>query len=334
MLLLQSGVTRPLIISQPTELRERGDDDLTFVVQEVCYLDFTRQVLLLVKTKKAHIYSLDETIANVVGGFTMRIVAVMACRNEAAVLPTCLHHLVKNGIDFAIVDNNSTDDSLDIAHSAEFRNHLVDLKRVPYEGIFQLEPLLEAKMALAESISADWAMNICPDEILHPNREGTTLVEEVEYFDKSGFNVVNFDEFVFLHMSEPWVEGLRDWPISQHYYFFEPIRFRQMRLWKKGQGFSMVRHGGHRLDGDNLRFAPESLVLRHYIFRNQAHAYEKFTNRNFSEKELAHGWHRNRHGIPKENYKFPNPDALEVLVRADSFALSRAHPWRKHYWQH
>lgn len=44
MLLLQWGATRPLIVSEPTDLRNRGDEDLKFVEQEVQYLDFTRQV--------------------------------------------------------------------------------------------------------------------------------------------------------------------------------------------------------------------------------------------------------------------------------------------------
>jgi hypothetical protein len=46
MLLLQWGATRPLIVSGPTDLRERSDDDLTFADQEVCYLDFTRQIFV------------------------------------------------------------------------------------------------------------------------------------------------------------------------------------------------------------------------------------------------------------------------------------------------
>ena len=44
MLLLQSGATRPLVVSEPTDLRKRGDDDLKFADHELQYLDFTRQV--------------------------------------------------------------------------------------------------------------------------------------------------------------------------------------------------------------------------------------------------------------------------------------------------
>lgn len=262
----------------------------------------------------------------------MRIVAVMACRNEAAYLPTCLHHLVSNGIEFAIVDNDSTDDSLSIARSAEFKPYLVDIRRVPFSGEFALEPLLGAKLALAESVRTDWVMNICPDEILHPNRTGTTLAQEVALFDQAGFNVVNFDEFVFLPVDRPWLAGHRGWPEMRHYYFFEPGRFRQMRLWKAGQGFSNVNHGGHRLDGAK-RFAPESLALRHYIFRNQAHAQEKFPRRRFAPEELARGWHRNRNGFAPERFHFPSPETLETLDQPSSLALSRAKPWRRHYWE-
>lgn len=90
----------------------------------------------------------------------MKIVAVMACRNEEAYLATCLYHLVTQGVHFAVVDNDSTDASMDIIQSAEFRSHLVGLKRVPFTGAFELEPLLKAKMSLADEAKADWAINI------------------------------------------------------------------------------------------------------------------------------------------------------------------------------
>lgn len=264
----------------------------------------------------------------------MKIVAVMACRNEEAYLATCLYHLVTQGVHFAVVDNDSTGASMDIIQSAEFRSHLVGLKRVPFTGAFELEPLLKAKMSLADEAKADWAINICPDEILHPNREGKTLLEEIQLFDKRGFNAVNFDEFVFLPVDEEWEKGLRGWPRMRHYYFPEAHRFWHMRAWKKSLGFSMAAHGGHMLAGPNeLRFAPESLVLRHYMFRSQQHAYEKLPSRVFSSKELERGWHRSRHGYHRRNYTFPPIDELETLERPDSFALSRARPWPLNYYQ-
>lgn len=45
MLLLQWGATRPMLFSEPTDLRQAAYDDLRFAEQPVQYLDFTRQVL-------------------------------------------------------------------------------------------------------------------------------------------------------------------------------------------------------------------------------------------------------------------------------------------------
>ncbi len=261
----------------------------------------------------------------------MRTVAVLACRNEAAYLPTCLHHLASNGIEFAIVDNGSTDQSVEIARSAEFKPFLVDIVSVPFTGVFELETMLRAKKSLADSVQSDWVMNLCPDEVPHANRQDVPLSEEIARFDRAGFNVVNFDEFVFLPVTGDWKEGRRGWQDLRHYYFFEPTPVRQMRLWKSGCGFSNVAHGGHRLDGVT-RIAPESLALRHYIFRDQDHAFAKFPNRRFAERELARGWHLNRLGYPRENYRLPAVERLEVLAHPSSCSLSRARPWKKHYW--
>ena len=46
MILLQWGATRPLTVAEPTDLRDLGDDDVTFADADVQYLDFTRQVFI------------------------------------------------------------------------------------------------------------------------------------------------------------------------------------------------------------------------------------------------------------------------------------------------
>jgi hypothetical protein len=53
MLLLQWGATRPLIVSEPADLRQHSDDDLTFADQEMRYLDFTRQVFVAGEDEEA-----------------------------------------------------------------------------------------------------------------------------------------------------------------------------------------------------------------------------------------------------------------------------------------
>ena len=152
------------------------------------------------------------------------------------------------------------------------------------------------------------------------------------YFDDRGFDAATFDEFVFLPVEGPLEDGLRGWPSCRHYYFFEPRRFRQYRLWKTGLGFSMANRAGSRLGGRKLRLAPESLVLRHYIFRSQAHAREKLVARRFAAEELERGWHGDRNGFGAEAFTFPPASALKMLSSPDSFVFERTDPWKDHYW--
>ena len=66
----------------------------------------------------------------------MRVVAVLAVRNERPYLSNCLSHLVENGIDFAIVDNDSVDGCAELIHDRRFAPHLAGYRRVPFTGAF------------------------------------------------------------------------------------------------------------------------------------------------------------------------------------------------------
>jgi hypothetical protein len=52
-----------------------------------------------------------------------------------------------------------------------------------------------------------------------------------------------------------------------------------MRAWKKTAGLSMADAGGHILSGPEIRLAPETMALRHYIFCDQHHAFNEYAER-------------------------------------------------------
>src|ERR1700688_5162437 len=88
---------------------------------------------------------------------------------------------------------------------------------------------------------------------MHSYREGEGLRDALSRLDAEGWNVVNFDEFVFLPIErdyQPEMWGRQ--PIS-YYYFFQPSSPRLMRAWKRNGGFSSAAFGGHLLAGSNLR---------------------------------------------------------------------------------
>ena len=224
----------------------------------------------------------------------MVVTAVLAIRNDEAYLANCLRHLVRNQISFVIIDNGSSDGSTEIFRRREFAANLIDVRPLPFLGVFSLSDQLQKKMAIINSLDADWVVHIDADEVMHSYRVGETLNQAFCRLDAEGWNAINFDEFVFLPIEHDYVpDAPGDQPIS-HYYFFQPFAPRLMRAWKKASGLSLVTHAGHMLTGSDIKLAPENLALRHYIVRNQEHAFAKYTTRLFPADELARGWHNNR----------------------------------------
>jgi hypothetical protein len=171
------------------------------------------------------------------------------------------------------------------------------------------------------------------DEVMHSNRPAETLAEALARFDAEGWNVVNFDEFVFLPIESEYVPDAPGDQAMTLYYFFQPRAPRLMRAWRKASGFSPVERGGHGLVGSDVRLAPEHLALRHYIFRSQEHAFAKYATRRFADAEVAKRWHSNRVNQPHDSFEFPPAAMLKRLASPSDHRLDRSEPWLVHYWQ-
>ena len=55
----------------------------------------------------------------------IRVVAALVVRNERPFLGNCLRHLIENGIDYVIVDNGSTDETIELLQQSYFAKHLI-----------------------------------------------------------------------------------------------------------------------------------------------------------------------------------------------------------------
>lgn len=263
----------------------------------------------------------------------MRVVAIIAVRNEEAYIANSIRHLIENGISYAIIDNASTDSTATIAARDEFRPHLLEIGQLEHAGYCDWQLILQRKMEVANRIEADWVIHLDADEIMHSYRPGERLLDAIRRIDEQGFNVINFDEFVFLPIDFDYEPDILGSQRMCHYYFFEPFAPRLMRAWRKDARLSMVDNGGHILSGSDIRLAPERMVLRHYIFRNQSHAFRKYAERRFGPRDLARGWHSNRIDQSIENFRFPVSDRLRFLESPESRAFDRSLPVRDHYWQ-
>jgi hypothetical protein len=263
----------------------------------------------------------------------VRIVAILAIHEERPYLYNCLSHLVSNGIEFAVVDNGSADGSKELIHDASFAPYLAGYRHVPFSGQFNWEEILLAQEQLLRTIEADWHVLLAPDEIMHSYVSGESLADAITRLDRQGYDVINFDEFVFLPVDRGYEPDIGGMPRLRHYYFYEPRNPNQMRAWRKSSGGSNVTHAGHLISNDQLRLAPESFALRHYIFRDQAHALEKYAKRKFALEEVERGWHCDRTGQVVAHFKFPPLSELHSLNSAEDRRLERGHPRKHHYWE-
>lgn len=261
---------------------------------------------------------------------TIRCAAVLCVHDEAPHLRRCLGDFVNQGIDVAVIDHGSTDGSGAILREFVGRG-LVRLASLPWEGVYDQSAQLAAKAEMIAGLEHDWVIHADADEWMHTRKSGESLLQGIARLASGGFNVINFDEFVFL--PDPAGGEAPDLKHdSLHYYFFEPRPLRLMRAWRRDAGFDNIASGGHVLSGEGLRVAPESFVLRHYMVRSQAHAVEKYANRTFATGDLERGWHHNRVGLDAARLRLPGREALRQLARWDDAALDRGDPRTLHYW--
>jgi glycosyltransferase involved in cell wall biosynthesis len=245
-----------------------------------------------------------------------RIVALLAIRNEELYIEKCLEHLCQQGIDVCIIDNDSTDNSLNIALQFIGRG-VFRIERQPYKGYFDLCEQLKIKEKLASEIHADWFIHCDADEIRQAPAHYLNLYQGILAVSIAGYNAINFDEFVFIPVDENEKNEDKDFvKRMKYYYFFEPHPFRQIKAWKKiNTPINLVDSGGHSVVFDERKIFPENFILRHYIGLSANYLNSKYSQRVFSEAEVNdRGWHGWRGNFSNYHLSLPNKNELKIYL--------------------
>jgi glycosyltransferase involved in cell wall biosynthesis len=263
----------------------------------------------------------------------MRIIAVIAARNERPYLEIVLPYLASQDVEVVLIDNDSDDGTRDAIIRQHYPN-LVEVRRLPYQGHFDLQQQLLCKQAVAETVECDWMIHQDADEVLQGRSGWGGLRDVIERADAEGFNVVNFEELVMLPL-DPNVDDILT--NNRLAYFFtkgQPVRL--MRAWKADQQVDNVRNGGHKLRRPDLAIWPESQILKHFIVRSQIHALAKYLNRVFAPTDTERGWHGNRLNMTPGKLTLPALGDHPGLVELNS-VKDLPDPWPEeqhlHFWQ-
>jgi glycosyltransferase involved in cell wall biosynthesis len=261
----------------------------------------------------------------------MRIVALLAARNEELYLERCLRHLVSQGIEVCVIDNESTDRTREIAEGFLGRG-VCQIETYPFPGYQDLIGILKFKEKLAAAIDADWFIHHDADEIREAPPPFRTLRDAICAANAEGYTTINFDEFVFVPTTpEERFEGTDYVAEMRFYYYFARPKHR-VNAWKKtGAEINLSTSAGHQVQFAGSRLWPTPLILRHYIILSAAHGQRKYTTeRIYSEYEVVElGWRRNdRSKWANGVARLPPRNALKELN--DAGAFDRSDPHRFH----
>lgn len=259
----------------------------------------------------------------------MRILALLATFNEERFVRACISHLVRQGADVYLIDNESADRTVELARTFLGRG-LVGIETLPRFGMFSLRTQLRRKEALADRINADWYLHLDADEMHISPDPHRTLRDELEAADASGYNAVNFLEFAFVATrEEPWHDHADFARSMRRYYPFEPTTPHRLNAWKRqGAPVDLAGTGGHVVQFDGLRASPRNLWMKHYLYLSREHAMEKFVRRRFDPSEVADGWYGFRPRLTDDTLRLPSNDETRFMAEDD--VLDPSEPRRTH----
>lgn len=246
----------------------------------------------------------------------MRIIALLAIRNEALYLERCLRHLSEQGLESYLIDNDSTDHSLEIARAWLGRG-LIGIESRPYPGFYDWRGILERKAELAAELGDHWYIHHDADEIRQSPVPGQTLAEAIADADAAGYDAIDFLEFVFTPTDRTQDARGTDYVAAlPHAYYFQPNPLHRVNAWRHAGPVDLLSFGGHRAEFPGRRLSPEPLILRHYPFLSWEHLVSKYRHeRRYSAYEVEQlGWHGKRAHFDPDTARLPDP---EELIRPD-----------------
>jgi glycosyltransferase involved in cell wall biosynthesis len=262
----------------------------------------------------------------------MRVLALVATYNERRFIGPCLEHLSEHGIDAYLIDNCSTDNTVELAERWLGRG-LIGIESFPRgeNDIYSWRSLLSRKEELSRELDADWFIHLDPDEIRLPPSGAQTLAEALESVDREGFNAVNFNEFTFIPTREEPDHDHADFRRTlRTYYPFAPQSPHKLTAWKATLDMEeLASSGGHRVSFPGLRMHPLSFPMKHYLFLSGPHAIEKYVERSYDSDEVASGWHGWRAKIAAADVRLPSASELR-RTRSDA-DLDFSAPRMNHY---
>jgi glycosyltransferase involved in cell wall biosynthesis len=242
------------------------------------------------------------------------VVAIIATYNEERFIGGCIEHLLANGVEVVLCDNESSDGTRAIA--AQHLGHGVRaIETIPRDGTYRWRHILARKEQLATEIQADWVMHLDADEIPESSRVGQTLAEAFAEAEAAGGNAVEFREATFVATAEDPDHDHPEFRRTMRWYYpFAPNPLHLVRAWKRQTHVDLLSTGGHQATFSGRRIAPVKHLLRHYLVLSREHLLRKYVHRQYDQGEVRRGWHGWRAHLTTDDLALPSQTELQFLA--------------------
>ncbi|MBK9578053.1 MAG: glycosyltransferase [Fibrobacteres bacterium] len=231
-----------------------------------------------------------------------RIVAVMTVYNEGDLIRPVIGDLIRNGIDVYLLDNASTDDTVEQA-SHWLGKGLLHIESYPADSgypertgkEFALKDILRREEEVAAHLGADWYLHVDADEFRESPWEGLTLSQAIRKAESEGYSAINYELYNFRPVRDDFPRGGDPRQFLTHWEPGDWFDSVQIKTWKHpGARVDLSSTGGHNVQFPDRKVCPVPFLLRHYPIRGEEHGRKKIFGERldrFSQAERAQGWH-------------------------------------------
>lgn len=224
------------------------------------------------------------------------VCAIMSAYNEADVIHESIQKLIQQEVDVYLLDNGSTDDTVEIANQFLGKG-LIKVERCVFtengKEVYDWTALLKRKEELARQLDYDWFMHVDADEIRYSPWAHRNLREGIELVDQMGFNLINFRLFNFRLTHEKSADQSIENALT-HYSAVEQFNRMQVKVWKKSSGIDLVSHAGHLALLPQPKIFPIRFIHKHYPVRSVEQGSRKIIKERlarYSTSDRRKGWH-------------------------------------------
>ena len=258
-----------------------------------------------------------------------RVVALISAYNEEDIIVPCLQSLIKQGLEVYLIDNWSTDSTVELA-SQFLGKGLLAIEKFPQSmppSHYVWKDILSRIEQLTEEIEADWFLFQDVDEIRTSPWPGLSLKDAILKVDREGFNSIDHTVAIFYPVDNDFTAGANFEAYFKYFEFTDrPGQFVEINAWKNlGRRVSLSKSGGHEIRFKGRRTYPFRFLLKHYPVRSQAHGEKKiFRERKprWLPQERASGWHTHYDHINEGHSFLRRPGDLRLFNESEFGQIS------------